>query len=69
MTTPAPLEFTLPDMTCQHCVRTVTQTVKEIDADAGVDIDLAAHRLRIATTQPPARFAEALAEQGYPPAA
>ena len=24
------LELTLPDMTCQHCVRTVTQTVQQV---------------------------------------
>lgn len=63
------LELTLPDMTCQHCVRTVTQTVKEVDASAIVDFDLPAHRVRIETTAPAATLAAALTEQGYPPAA
>jgi copper chaperone len=63
------LDLTLPDMTCQHCVRTVTQTVKEIDAAATVDIDLPAHRVRIETTATAAALAAALTEQGYPPAA
>ena len=28
------IELTLPDMTCGHCVKTVTETVKRIDPKA-----------------------------------
>jgi copper chaperone len=63
------IEFTLPDMSCGHCVRTVTQTVQQIDATATLDIDLPARRVRIASAQPADAFIAALTEEGYPPAA
>lgn len=61
------IELKLPDMTCGHCVRTVTETVRRVDADAKLDIDLPAQRVRIESAQPAERFGAALAEQGYPP--
>lgn len=61
------IELKLPDMTCGHCVRTVTETVRRVDADAKLDIDLPAQRVRIESAQPAERFSAALAEQGYPP--
>jgi copper chaperone len=63
------IEFTLPTMTCNHCVLTVTETVQRVDADAQLQIDLPTHQVRIDSKQPQERFAEALAEEGYPPAA
>lgn len=62
------IELTLPDMTCSHCVKTVTETVKRIDPQAAPQIDLAAHRVRIESAQPAEAFAKALAEEGYKPA-
>jgi len=62
------IEFIIPSMTCGHCVRTVTDTVHQIDAKAAVDIDLGAHRVRIDSQQPTEAFEKALAEEGYQPA-
>jgi copper chaperone len=62
------IEFTLPTMTCNHCVRTVTETVQRVDADAKVQIDLPTHQVRIDSKEPQQRFAAALAEEGYAPA-
>ncbi len=62
------IELTLPTMTCSHCVRTVTETVQRVDAAATLKIDLATHRVSIASQQPAQRFAAALAEEGYVPA-
>ena len=62
------IELILPTMTCGHCVKTVTQTVQQIDRDASLDIDLAAHRVRIESTQDEQAFRNALSEQGYAPA-
>ena len=59
------IELTLPDMTCGHCVKTVTQTVKALDPQAQVETDLATHRVRIETTQAPEAVKAALAEEGY----
>lgn len=62
------IELTLPDMTCGHCVKTVTETVKRIDPQATPQIDLPTHRVRIESAQPAEAFAKALAEEGYAPA-
>ena len=61
------IELTLPTMTCGHCVRTVTETVQRVDGAAKVDIDLAAHLVRIESATPQQAFAEALTEEGYAP--
>ena len=62
------IEMTLPTMTCGHCVRTVTETVQRVDAQATVQIDLPSHRVQIESTQPEQAFAAALIEEGYAPA-
>ena len=62
------IELTLPTMTCGHCVRTVTETVHRVDAQATLTIDLPSHQVVIESSQPAERFAGALAEEGYAPA-
>lgn len=62
------LELTLPDMTCGHCVRTVTATVQRLDAQARVTIDLPTHKVAIESTAPAEAIKAALAEEGYTPA-
>jgi copper chaperone len=62
------LELTLPDMTCGHCVKTVTQTVRRMDPGARLDIDLGRHLVKIESGRPAAEFTQALAEEGYPAA-
>lgn len=62
------IELTLPTMTCNHCVKTVTRTVAAVDPEAKTQIDLPEHRLRIESAKPAAEFAAALAEEGYAPA-
>lgn len=62
------IEFNLPDMSCGHCVGTVTETVKLVDPAAKVDVDLASKRVKVESSEPREALAEALAEAGYPPA-
>jgi copper chaperone len=62
------IELTLPDMTCGHCVKTVTRTVQQVDAAAQVQIDLPTHKLQIESQRPAEDFRAALADEGYPPA-
>ena len=64
----AVIELKLPTMTCGHCVRTVTETVHAVDANARVEVDLPAQRVRIESAQPQEAFARALSEEGYAPA-
>ena len=61
------IEFTIPSMTCGHCVKTVTATVHQVDAAARVEIDLPTQTVRIDSPQPADRFDRALAEEGYAP--
>jgi copper chaperone len=65
---PAMIELTLPTMTCNHCVQTVTRTVAQVDPQAKTEVDLPAHRVRIESARPVEAFAAALAEEGYAPA-
>jgi len=39
------ITFEVNDMTCGHCVSSITRAVKALDPAAKVQIDLAAHRV------------------------
>jgi copper chaperone len=60
------IELTLPDMTCGHCVKTVTTTVHRLDPAATLEFDLPSHSVRIQSTAPEPQLKSALAEEGYP---
>jgi copper chaperone len=62
------IELTLPTMTCGHCVRTVTDTVRKLDPAAQLNIDLPTHKVQIESDRPAGEFRSALAEEGYAPA-
>ena len=62
------LQFQLPAMNCDHCVRAITGAVRALDPQAQVSADLASHTVRVETSQPQPAVAAALAEAGYPPA-
>jgi len=62
------IAFDVQDMTCGHCASTITRAVKQADPQARVDIDLAAHLVRIEPVQAGAEeLREAIAEAGYTP--
>jgi copper chaperone len=62
------LEMTLPTMTCDHCVKTVTETVRRIDPAARLDIDLPRQRVSIESGAAAQQIIDALTEEGYAPA-
>ncbi len=63
------LEFKLPDMTCGHCVATVTKTIQTLDPAAKLEFDRDARLVRISeATASREALAAALSEEGYPPA-
>jgi copper chaperone len=64
-----PFELTLPDMTCGHCVKTVTAAAQRLDPAAQVQADLATHRVKVQTTAPRDVLVKALAAEGYRAAA
>jgi copper chaperone len=61
------LEFHVPDMTCGHCVRAITQALLEQDPQAQVSTDLAQHLVRVQTQVPADAVAARLTQVGYPP--
>jgi copper chaperone len=61
------LELILPTMTCGHCVSTVTKAIKQADPKAGIEIDLASHRVRVETQEDRETIESAVTEAGYAP--
>jgi copper chaperone len=61
-------EFKVDAMSCGHCVRAVTEAIRNADPEAQVDVDLAQKTVRIESSRPRADLAHALAEAGYAPA-
>lgn len=61
------IEITVNDMTCGHCASVITKAVREADASARCEIDLAARRVSIAAAGPPDEFVAAIAQAGYTP--
>ncbi len=57
--------FDVQGMTCDHCVRAVTEAVQAIDAHAQVDVDLSAHRVVVQSDRPREVLAKAMASEGY----
>jgi copper chaperone len=60
--------FEVNDMTCGHCVSSITKAVRSVDGDAQIRIDLASHLVQIEPTQAGASdLAQAIKEAGYTP--
>ena len=61
------MEFQVDDMTCNHCVSTITKAVKGADANAKVDIDLQNHLVRIDGAADAGNIVNAIRDAGYTP--
>ena len=62
--------FEVKDMTCGHCVSTITKAVRGVDQGAKVQIDLATHRVTIESTETnEAALSAAITQAGYTPVA
>ena len=62
------LSFEIPNMTCGHCVRAVTEAVKAADPAAELQIDLPTHRVQVQTSAVREVVVAQLVEAGYTPA-
>ena len=58
--------FTVPDMTCGHCEKTVRSALAEVLPGAAVEVDLAARTVKVAGDAEKAE--EAIRTSGYTPA-
>ncbi len=61
------IEFTVQDMTCGHCVATITNAVKEVDPAGRCEIDLAAKRVKVESAFSAERIAAAISKAGFTP--
>ncbi len=61
------LSFELPDMSCGHCVKAVTQAVQQADPAAQLRIDLPTRRVELDTALPREQVVAVLTEAGYTP--
>jgi copper chaperone len=61
------IEIAVNDMTCGHCASVISKAIREADAAARCEIDLAARKVTIASELPAAEFVDAIAEAGYTP--
>jgi copper chaperone len=60
------LKFTVPDMSCGHCVGIITKAVKSVDTDATVTVDLTAKTVAIETGEEATSISKAIEAAGYP---
>jgi copper chaperone len=62
------IAFKVSDMTCGHCVSTITRALKDADKDAKVQIDLASQVVQVESmTADSEELADAIREAGYSP--
>lgn len=60
------IAFEVNDMTCGHCVGTITKALKDADRDARVQIDLASRRVLVEPATADAQeLADAITDAGY----
>ncbi|BCP54513.1 heavy metal transport/detoxification protein [Kaistia sp. 32K] len=60
------LTLKVKDMSCGHCVATVTKTVKGLDPAAEVGTDLTARTVQVESSVDAAAIVAALDDAGYP---
>ncbi|MEM5295915.1 heavy-metal-associated domain-containing protein [Burkholderia sp. JPY481] len=59
------IELHVEGMSCQHCVAAVTNAIREHDAAAQVQVDLASGRVVVESAQPIEELKAAIDEAGY----
>lgn len=62
------MEFEVKNMSCGHCASVISQTVKLVDPDAKVAVDIAGKKITIDSEEDRGKFASALTDTGYPTA-
>lgn len=60
------MEFEVPAISCGHCVKAITETVKALDPGAQVSVDIVSKKVTLETSKDRPTVAAALTEAGYP---
>ncbi|WP_421579628.1 heavy-metal-associated domain-containing protein [Shinella sp. M31] len=63
------LSFTVSDMTCGHCARTITNAVLAAYPAAKVDVDLSTKRVAVGNASDRSAVASVIEAEGYSPVA
>jgi len=61
--------FEVKDMTCGHCIKTITHAIQALDPAAKVQFDLASQLVQIESASSEAELSQAIADAGYSPVA
>ncbi|MEN3978459.1 heavy-metal-associated domain-containing protein [Acinetobacter sp. CWB-B33] len=59
------MKLRIDAMTCGGCARSVTATIKDVDPNAKVDIDVAAKLVEVESSEEQQKILDALAEDGF----
>lgn len=62
------MKFRIDNMTCGGCARSVTATIKELDQNAIVNIDVESKLVEVESNVSEQEIIDALQEDGFPPA-
>jgi copper chaperone len=62
------ISLQIPNMTCGHCVRAVTEAVHGADPGAYVEVDLPSKKVEVQTTASREAVVARLVDAGYAPA-
>ena len=60
------MKFTVQNMTCAHCIRTITGALQAIDSGAKVAVDLVAGTVTVDGALDAGQAIAAMQAQGYP---
>jgi copper chaperone len=58
-------KFSIPDMTCGHCKKTVEEAIHQVDTKATIEIDLEKHVASVASSVDVQQLISALDDVGY----
>lgn len=61
------MKFRIDNMTCGGCARSVTATIKDLDENATVTIDVATKLVDVESSASAEQLIIALTEDGFPP--
>jgi len=59
------IHFSVPEMTCGHCKKTVEEALNTLDANASVSVDLDKHEIGVSTAASAAEIMSSLKTAGY----
>jgi copper chaperone len=59
------MKIHVPDMTCQHCVKSITEGLLEIDAKAHVTCNVATHEVTVETDCDATLVKQAIVDAGF----